>query len=172
MLEVALSVLPALIVMILAVFFFDRMTSQKRSHYNHLLDVEKVKHVMPLKIKAYERLIIMIERIKPYGLVMRNNTGQMTAGQLQLELLRSIREEFEHNISLQMYISERAWQAVSIAKEETLQLIKVASSKVQPNVSAMTLSQEIFALEEQVGRSAIDQALKILKLEARKELHA
>jgi hypothetical protein len=131
--------------------------------------VEKGKILLPLKIKAYERLIVMLERIRPHGLVMRTNNGQQTSGQLQLHLLKAVREEFEHNISLQMYVSDRVWQTVVMAKEETLQLIKVAASKSQPNGSAMQLSQEIFSLEEQVGSSAIELALKALKLEIRSE---
>jgi hypothetical protein len=94
----------------------------------------------------------------------------MTAGQLQLEIMRNIREEFEHNISLQMYVSERVWRAVGDAKENALQLVKVASTKVQPESTAMELSQEIFILQEKVGTQAIDVALKALNLEIKAQL--
>jgi hypothetical protein len=170
MLEIAKIILPAFAVLLLALFFFDRMTDQKKTKYKTLQDVEKEKVILPLRIKAYERLIVMMERFRPQGLVMRSNTGQMTAGQLQLEIMRNVREEFEHNISLQMYVSERVWKAVGIAKENTLEMVKVASTKVQPNSTAMLLSQEIFVLEEKVGNPAIDIALKALNLEIKSQL--
>ena len=146
------------------------MTDQKKTKYKTLQDVEKEKVILPLRIKAYERLIVMMERFRTQGLVMRSNTGQMMAGQLQLEIMRNVREEFEHNISLQMYVSERVWNAVGLAKENTLEMVKVASTKVQPNSTAMLLSQEIFILEEKVGNPAIDLALKALNLEIKSQL--
>jgi len=170
MLEIAKIILPAFAVMLLALFFFDRLTDQKKTKYKSSKDVERGKVVLPLKIKAYERLIVMMERFRPKGLVMRSNTGHMTAGQLQLEIMRNIREEFEHNISLQMYVSERAWLAVGDAKENALQLVKVASTKVQPESTALELSQEIFTLQEKVGAQAIDMALKALNLEIKAQL--
>ena len=170
MLEIAKIILPAFAVMLLALFFFDRLTDQKKTKYKSSKDVEREKVVLPLKIKAYERLILMMERFRPQGLVMRSNTGHMTAGQLQLEIMRNIREEFEHNISLQMYVSERVWRAVGDAKENALQLVKVASTKVQPESTAMELSQEIFTLQKKVGTQAIDVALKALNLEIKAQL--
>lgn len=170
MLEIAKIILPAFAVLLLALFFFDRMTDQKKTKYKTLQDVEKEKVILPLRIKAYERLIVMMERFRTQGLVMRSNTGQMMAGQLQLEIMRNVREEFEHNISLQMYVSERVWSAVGLAKENTLEMVKVASTKVQPNSTAMLLSQEIFILEEKVGNPAIDLALKALNIEIKSQL--
>jgi hypothetical protein len=164
--EILKMVLPAVLVLILALVFFQRMSkSQAPVVHGNDEKVEKMKLVLPLKIRAYERLIVMLERITPNSLVMRCNKGPMTAGQLQLELLKAIREEFEHNVGLQMYVSAGAWQSVVAAKQETSQLIKVASTKAEMDSPSMSLAQEIFVLEEKVSNSAIEKSKKILKLE-------
>ncbi|MFT5922919.1 MAG: hypothetical protein ACI8TS_002261, partial [Flavobacteriales bacterium] len=91
----------------------------------------------------------------------------MNGGQLQLELLKAIREEFEHNTSMQIYVSDMAWEMTKVAKEETLQLIKIAASKVGAEGSSMQLSKEVFDLENKTGNSAIQQAARVVRNEAR-----
>jgi hypothetical protein len=73
-----------------------------------LLDqqTERRKAMSSLRIAAYERLIIMIERTDPANIIMRYPIHSMTAASLQFELMKSIREEYEHNVSLQMYVSD------------------------------------------------------------------
>jgi hypothetical protein len=164
--EIVKMILPALLVLLMAYLFFQRMKSMPNAAVTTNTDnVERMKLVLPLKISAYERLIVMLERITPNSLVMRCNRGQINAGQLQLELLKSIREEFEHNVGLQMYVSSRAWQAVVAARQETSQMVKVAATKINLESPSISLSQEIFILEEKVSNSAIDIAKKMLKLE-------
>ena len=171
MLEIAKIVLPAFIVMLLALFFFDRMTSNKKAKVDAYSKMERLKIVLPLRMSGVERLIVMLERIKPNAMVMRLNKGGMSAAQLNLELIKALREEFAHNVSLQMYVSDRSWEAIVNAREETAQLFKVAGSKVPADSNALTLSQEILALEQKVGNSAIDLALRMLKLEIQSEFH-
>jgi hypothetical protein len=167
--EILKIILPAFLVLLLALFFFDRITNQAKDKYQSSVKVNRDKIILPLKISACERLIVMLERIRPHSLVMRHNKGQMTSAQLQLELLKAVREEFEHNISMQMYVSERTWKLVYGAKEESLQLVKVASSQTKGGETALKLCEEIFILEGKVGSSAIDLALKALRLEIKTE---
>ncbi len=169
MLEIAKIVLPAFIVMLLALFFFDRMTSIKKDKLKADQNSSRLKVILPLKISAIERLIVMMERLRPTSMVMRLNKGAMTSGQLHLELSKALRQEFEHNVSLQMYVTDRSWEVLVSAKEETLQLYKVAASRCKPTESALVLCEEIFSLEKQVGNSGIELALKVLKAEIRAE---
>ncbi|MFT4679263.1 MAG: hypothetical protein ACI84C_000527 [Flavobacteriales bacterium] len=169
MLELAKIILPAFIVMLLALFFFDRLTSVKKDQINAEQSISRLKVILPLKISAIERLVVMMERLRPSSMVMRLNQGAMTAGQLHLELSKGLRHEFEHNVSLQMYVTDRSWQVLISAKEETLQLYQVAASQCKPADSALRLCEEIFQLENQVGNSGIELALKVLKAEIRAE---
>lgn len=169
MLELAKIVIPAFIVMLLALFFFDRLTSVKKDKINADQSSSRLKVILPLKISAIERLIVMMERLRPTSMVMRLNQGAMTAGQLHLELSKALRQEFEHNVSLQMYVTDRSWDVLISAKEESLQLYQVAASRCNPTESALLFCEEIFKLEKQVGNSGIELALKVLKAEIRAE---
>lgn len=166
-LDFIFPLIPALLVFVTAYIFFNNMRKDQRDFQAAQVKIELLKQSLPLQLKAYERLTIMLERITPSNLVMRVNKGSMNGAQLQLELLKAVRGEFEHNISMQVYVSDGSWEMTRIAKEETLQLIKIAATKVGPEGSAMQLSKEVFDLENKTGNSAIKQAIKALRNEAR-----
>lgn len=157
-----------LIVLIAALFlFFERWTKHREREWMFLLKAENNKAMAPLRISAIERLVVMLERITPTSLVMRHS-GASSSGVLQLELVRAIREEFEHNVSLQMYVSSWCWERIIKAKEDTAELVKVAFTRVAPDAKAMELSREIFRLEAAVGNASIKDALAALRAEIEK----
>jgi hypothetical protein len=96
---------------------------------------------------------------------MRQSIASVSAGSLQLELIRSVREEFEHNVSLQIYVSNETWELVKDAKEEVLEIIKEAYTRVTPVSNGMDLSREIFKLEAAVGNTKIRKAIESIKAE-------
>ena len=167
-LDILLLLVPALLVFLTAMIFFNRMRNDQREFQKWHMRSEERKHSLPLQMKAYERLIIMLERITPSNLVMRVNQGSMDGAQLQLELLKAVRSEFEHNISMQMYVSRTAWELTKNAKDEVLQMVKIAATKAGPEASGMALSKEIFDLEAKTGNQAIKQTLDLLRMEAQK----
>lgn len=168
--ELLTLLIPAALVFLTAWLFFNKMRNDQRDFQRMLIRLEERKHSLPLQLKAYERLIIMLERITPGNLVMRVNSGSMNSAQLQLELLKSIREEFEHNISMQMYVSRSAWELSRTAKDECVRLIKIAASQSAPDATAMSLSKIIFDLEQKTGNESIHQALNLLKKEAQEKM--
>ena len=157
--------LPAILVFFTAFIFFEK--AQKKRPIDSQHKAETIKIVLPLKLKAYERLIIFMERIKPNSMIMRLNAASLNSGQLQLECLKSIRDEFEHNLSMQMYISESTWRHVKAAKEETLELVKIAGSKVAPGATGMDLAKAILALEAETKNIHLDLAVNMLKSEVK-----
>src|SRR5260221_572226 len=98
------------------------------------------KDMLPLRLQSYERLVLFLERISPESILMRTNKPNMTSGQLHGELLSTIRTEFEHNLSQQVYMSNPAWAQIKIAKEEIVKIINTASEKIGPNDTAINLS--------------------------------
>ncbi len=126
---------------------------------------EKNKLFIPLKLSAIERLTIMLERTKPTHLILRQPVNQITATQLQHELMRNIREEYDHNMGLQIYIAPASWTSVQLAKESTIELIKAAFQHVGIDANAMELSSVIFQLEAETKNSIIQIALDKLKEE-------
>jgi len=162
-----ISLISLLLIVILilggAYFTAERIIRHKEREWAFQLKSDRNKAFAPLKISACERLIVMLERITPTPLVMRQRISGSTAALLQLELMKAIREEFEHNVSLQMYVSEECWSAVKHAKDETTELLKIAFTKVRPESQAIEFSNEIFKLEAATGNAAIREAIKAIR---------
>jgi hypothetical protein len=162
----AFGAIVVVILILVALFlFFERWTKHREREWMFLLKQDNNKALASLRITAYERLTIMMERITPTALIMRQGVGIASAAMLQLELIKSIREEFEHNVSLQLYVTQETWDRVRRAKEETTDLIKVAFTRVLPESSGLDLSREIFKMEAAEGNAAIREALFAIRAE-------
>jgi hypothetical protein len=123
--------------------------------------------VLPIRLQAYERMVLLLERITPQNLVMRVNNNAATAGQMHQELLASIRAEFEHNLTQQVYISKGAWEAVKRAKEETIKMINIAATKVNDNAKGVELSKMVLEMSMQIEKMPTQVAIDFIKEEAR-----
>ncbi len=126
---------------------------------------DKQKHLFPLKLQAYERIVLFMERIEPSSLVMRTKTSEMTSAQLHGALLHNIREEYEHNVAQQIYISENAWNLVKQAKEETIRIINMAANSMEEKATANELTRDIFEKMMVLPQSPSQIALDYVKQE-------
>jgi len=129
---------------------------------------EDQKIILPLRLQAYERIVLFLERISPNNLIMRINRPEMSSLQLQAALTKSIREEFEYNLSQQLYISSRAWEMVRNAKEETIRLINSASMQVPENAPSSEMVRVLLDLVLAEKKSAVDTAIDEVKKEIQK----
>ena len=121
--------------------------------------------VLPIHLQAYERLALLLERISPESIIMRVNKPGMTAKQLHTELLSSIRAEFDHNMSQQVYISNEAWEGILTARGKVIHLINTASDQVKDEATALTLSQQIFEMTMELKTQPTREAMQFLKKE-------
>jgi hypothetical protein len=119
--------------------FFENESKKRMTDYK----TQNMKLITPVKLQAYERIILLLERISPNSLMLRLQVPGMEARQLQKEMLSLIRAEFEHNLSQQIYMSDKAWDIASSAKENVVKLINLSSQKVAPEAPAMELSNLI-----------------------------
>ena len=126
---------------------------------------EEQKILVPLRLQACERIILFLERISPGNLVMRLNQPDFTALQLQSAMIKTIREEYEYNLSQQLYISAKAWELVKNAKEESIKLINVASGNIQGHGPASELIKNIFELTLESSKPPVDTAIEEVKKE-------
>lgn len=101
------------------------------------------KELVPIKLQAYERLTLLLERITPSNLIMRLRTPDMTSGELYQLLLFTIRQEYEHNIAQQLYVSASSWQMINLAKDQIINDINQIASRIPQENSAMELSRSI-----------------------------
>jgi hypothetical protein len=115
LLEVVRYSVPALVVYFLMRQFYRQQYAIEISKNKAALSNEQV----GLRLQAYERLALLTERIGIPGLIIRLNTGDITASNLQSTLLIAVQKEYEHNLSQQIYISSQLWQMMTLLKEET-----------------------------------------------------
>jgi hypothetical protein len=139
--------------------------SLKKKPSGHTVQGEEQKILLPLRLQAYERIILFLERISPNNLIMRMNKPEMSSVQLQSALVKVIREEFEYNLSQQLYISLKAWELVKNAKEETIKLINIASGKIPETASSGELVKAILDLSLETERLPVNDAIDEIKKE-------
>lgn len=156
-----------ILVLICAYMLLNQIVKNDEKRMRHQTRLEAGKVMTPLKLTAYERLSLFLERIKPESMIIRIQTPTMTAGQLHDLYIMQVREEFEHNISQQIYVSENLWRIIVSSKEGLLQFINTCSSKVPQNVPAIELSRIILEAYSQVETSPVDVALVCLNNEVK-----
>ncbi|HHJ09675.1 MAG TPA: hypothetical protein ENK25_02135 [Bacteroidetes bacterium] len=160
LLEILKYTLPALIVF-LAVYFVLRemVRSQDKEHKMEII-LENQRLITPVKLQAYERLILFLERISLESLIMRVNRPGMTTQQLHREMLQAIRSEYEHNLSQQLYISPNAWEVIKNARANMLKIINTMYEKFKPDAPALeyskSLMEELMEMEKQPTQAAIE----------------
>ena len=136
----AVSVLCIAAVAIVAITLTLR---HQKSFQNIEKQIASNKVTLPLRLQAYERCIVFLERISPDSLVVRVNKSEDTVASLQAKLLSAIRSEFEHNISQQLYVSPETWSYVVIAQNNIIGLINTCSGRLHPEMRAIELSKLI-----------------------------
>jgi hypothetical protein len=126
---------------------------------------ENQRIILTLRLQAYERLVLYLERISPDNLIVRLNDPELTAFQFQTLLVKTIRDEFEYNLSQQLYISSRAWELVKNAKEETINMINQATSQLPAGATSAELIRLLFGKYLEKEKHPVNIALDEVKRE-------
>ena len=152
--------IPALIVFFTAWMLLRNMIKNDQDKRRQELILQNSRTVTPIKLQAYERIILFLERISLESLLIRISTPEMSANQLHSAMLNTIRSEFEHNLSQQIYMSQQAWEVVRNARSNMIKLINSESEKLPADSPAIALSkkllEKIMELEQEPTRAAID----------------
>jgi hypothetical protein len=167
LLEILKYTIPALIVsltvwMLLRTWSRNEEKRRKAEFNMHLSD-----DLLPVRLQAYERSILLLERISPDSMLLRISKSDSTARQLQQELLSAITSEFEHNIAQQTYISTEAWEKVKTAKNQVINLINDTSKEVKPEAAGTTLGKLILERLTELKTPPSRVAIDFLKQEVR-----
>lgn len=152
-------ILPSLVVFASS-FFITRgflKKEEKREKYKAILGNQK--EISKIRLQAYERLCIFLERINPESLIIRSNTGQFSNSQMQQILLKAIREEWEHNLSQQLYVSEKTWLLTKNSKENIVKLINTVAIQLKPNNYAMELCTKLLEAHQEETPAPTKKAL-------------
>ena len=166
--EILKYTLPSIIVFVAVFFVLKKFLDNE--YRKSVFDLRKsnLKLITPIRLQAYERSALFLERIGMENLITRVTQPKMSAEQLHVTLITSIRSEYEHNLSQQIYMSSDAWDAVKGAREETVKIIHTAMAAIKAQGAAIDLTTSIFTLLESVDVPPNRKAIEILKIEVRR----
>ena len=99
--------------------------------------------ITPIKLQAYERLTILLERIAPDNLIMMLSQPRQSATELRTQIINQVSEEFNHNISQQIYISSQAWELIKIIRENVLFIVDDSYKSLPENAKGTDLGKAI-----------------------------
>lgn len=160
---ILVSVLPSLIVAVSAFFIVKYFIENDQKKRMLELKFQSKSITTPVRLQAYERMALFLERIEPNQLLFRVNNPELTAAQMQAVLLSTIRSEYEHNMSQQIYISPEVWESIKRAKENVVNAINIAAGKLSPEAMAIDLDSAIFQIT--AAESPVAAAMNSLKKE-------
>jgi len=152
--------IPALIVFLTAWILLRNMIRNDQDKRRQEIILQGARTVTPIKLQAYERIVLFLERISLESLLIRVSSPDMTVIQLQSALLTTIRSEFEHNLSQQIYMSPQAWEVVKNARSNTIKMINSEAERMKGDAPGIDLSRQLLSkvmeLEKEPTRAAVD----------------
>jgi hypothetical protein len=152
--------IPALLFFITSWVLVRNLLKNDQDKRKQELILQNSRTVTPIKLQAYERIVLFLERISLESLLIRVNTPGMSAGQLHSALLTTIRSEFEHNLSQQIYMSPQAWEVVRNARSNMTKIINSEFEKMKDSSGAMEFSknllESVMGMDVEPTRAAID----------------
>ena len=161
--EVFLYAVPALITGMIAYYFFKEHTKNEDGRRRFLLHKELQVNSLPLRLQAYERMVLFLERISPTKLLIRVSPTSSDEDTYESLLVATIEQEFEHNLSQQIYVSEECWNIIAAAKNATIQLIRKAG--LLEKTGTADKLREVILTEMMEKRAPSDAAISFIKNE-------
>ena len=165
--EILKYTLPALFVFLATYLVMSKMVKSEQLRLKAENVLNNQKYITPIRLQAYERMVLLLERISPQSLVMRTQRQNISNQDLRSLLLKTIRSEFEHNMAHQLYISDKAWEMVRMAKEDCIKFINQTALQTKPDGNSLQLCKLI--LENTMDRELdpTTKAIGYLKEEIR-----
>ena len=144
--------IPALVTGVIAFLFFREHTDNENNRRNFILKESIQKESLPIRLQAYERLTLFLERISPQNLLKRVSPISQEVEDYKSLLIQTVEQEYEHNLSQQIYVSDPCWRVVSAAKNSTIQTIVSFKNKdvsiandIRPLLLDILLNNEVTA---------------------------
>ncbi|MCE2789688.1 MAG: hypothetical protein LW630_07235 [Saprospiraceae bacterium] len=163
-LQIVYITIPALIVFAAVYFTFRQYFSQQ--YQLELLRMKKSaeKETLPVRLQAYERVVMLCERISIDLLFYRISHPDMQGQELKTAMLIAIQQEYEHNLTQQLYVSPELWQIIHTAKEHMQEVVAASSGQTQTEFMA-ALRENLTKLGGNplmLARSAIRNEMRLL----------
>ncbi len=161
--EILKYVAPAAAVLLGVKFVMDAQQEKDRTQREEIFQSKSLKLWLPLRIAANERAILFLERIRPDQLIMRLGISGKNAAFLHMELIKNIREEFEHNLVQQLYLNPNGWNALVQAKEELLAVVNQVFQEGNGEDDALVFARRLLEKTAILPGSPIQNAINAIK---------
>lgn len=145
------------------------MSFLKKEREKMLVDLktQNTNTLLPIRLQAGERICLLLERITPNNLVRRVNSPEYSARDLYHQLLHEVREEFNHNLSQQVYFSDETWESVRRGVESVITMVNQAMQEMPEEARGIDLAKKIFQISLDQKSDTIQKALTRVKDEIR-----
>jgi hypothetical protein len=136
-----------------------------KSNNLQLLDLKKAinSQTLPLRLQAYERLVLFTDRINPANLLIRLNGPAYSAAELHSLIVADIRNEYQHNVTQQIYVSDRAWMVTKRVKEDTLSLVNNAVKALPETATGLDLGKILLNHLSRLEENPYDIATNLIR---------
>ena len=118
---------------------------------------------LPLRLQAYERLILFIDRINPSNLLIRLNGNGYSAAELHSIILTEVRTEYQHNVTQQIYVSSQAWSVVKRTKDDTINLVNNAIKAIPENATGLDFGRVLLTHLSKLEEDPYDIATNLVR---------
>ena len=155
--------IPAIVTGAVAFLFFREHVENENKRRHFLIQKDLQKDALPVRLQAYERISLFLERIKPSKLLLRVQPTSSNKDDYESLLIANIEQEFDHNLAQQIYVTDKCWSITSTAKNATIQMIRKAN--VSKEVNSADKLRELILTEMMDKRAPSDAALSFIKEE-------
>jgi hypothetical protein len=162
-LQLFFSALPAIVVGLMAYYFFNSYFENEQKRRRYTLHKEAQKHALPLRLQAYERLALFLERIDPGKLLIRISPQSANKHDYENYVIAQIEQEYEHNLTQQIYVSSECWNIITTAKNATIQTIR--KTNMSERIDSANKFREVMLTDLFEKQSPSSIALAHLKIE-------
>lgn len=166
LLEIIKLTIPGMLTFLAAYFVLKMYLDNQQKLQQLKMQQEQVQAGLPMRLQAYERLSLFCERIAIPSLLLRVRREGMSASELRIGLLIAIQQEYEHNITQQVYVSSQLWEIIKLARDESINFISIVAEKVGGKAEGKDLANMLIGLVNQQEAMAVDKALLAIKREA------
>ena len=165
LLEIIKLIIPAAAAIFAVKFTLKSYEEKETKKANADIRLKEVEILLPARLQAYERICMLIERISPQNIIPRINNPSMNAILLQQALSAEIRNELNHNLSQQVYVSAKAWHLTKQTAEAVKGLIIKSMREIKPDSTANDLARKILENTMALNPNPIENALDLIKSE-------
>jgi hypothetical protein len=167
-LDILKLTLPAVIVGSTAYFLLKALLDERQRMDLSLLRNDAQKITLPLRLSAYERMMLLCDRADVANTMLRVRMPEMKVRELRGVLLMAINQEFEHNVSQQLYVSDTLWQIIRMARNNTLAMVTMTGSDIDPDAPSEFLAAALLQAMDEQGITPLQTAIMAVRMEAGK----